>query len=83
MRHLTRVAWLALPVLIGVALGESTVAAMQVAPVAADDYAPPPEPQDRYAMGQHWAARHHPEDADACPEIDTLFQSGCIAATRY
>jgi hypothetical protein len=44
---------------------------------------PPPEPQDRYAMGQSWAAKHHPEDADACPTIDLLFQSGCIAATRY
>ena len=82
MRHLIRAAWFALPVLIGVALGESTVAAMQVAP-RSDAYAPPPEQQDRYAMGQSWAARHHPDDADACPAIDTLFQSGCIAATRY
>jgi hypothetical protein len=71
-----------LPVLIGVALGETTVAAMEVTP-ASNALISPPEPQDRYAMGQSWAAKHHPEDADACPSIDLLFQSGCIAATRY
>ena len=82
MRLYLRIACAALPILVGVGLGETTVAAMQVTPTS-DAYAPPPEQQDRYAMGQSWAARHHPEDADVCPEIDTLFQSGCIAATRY
>jgi hypothetical protein len=77
-----RVACAALPILLGLGLGETTVAAMQGTP-APDAYMPPPEPQDRYAMGQSWAAKHHPEDADACPTIDLLFQSGCIAATRY
>jgi len=82
MRHLVRVAWFALPVLIGVALGETTVAAMQVEPDA-DAYAPPPQPQDRYILGHNWAAKRHLEDASACPAIDALFQSGCITATRY
>jgi hypothetical protein len=82
MRHLVRAAWLALPVLLGVAMGETTVAAMQVEP-ASNDYAPPPEPQDRYSLGHSWAAKHHLGDANACPAIDALFQSGCIAATRY
>lgn len=82
MRKIACLGWFALPVLIGVALGETTVAAMDVTPTA-NAYAPPPEQRDRYAMGQSWAARHHPDDADACPAIDTLFQSGCIAATRY
>ena len=82
MRHLVGMAWLALPVVIGVAMGETTVAAMQVEP-ASNNYAPPPEARDRYSLGQSWAAKHHPEDANDCPAIDTLFQSGCIAATRY
>jgi len=82
MREYLRMAWAALPIVVGGAMGEMTVGAMRVdaAPYA---YAPPPEPQDRYTMGQSWAAKHHPEDADACPSIDLLFQSGCIAATRY
>ena len=82
MRKYLPMAWAALPIMVGVALGETTVGAIQVdaAPYA---YAPPPEPQDRYAMGQSWAEKHHPEDANACPTIDLLFQSGCIAATRY
>jgi len=82
MRTYLRMAWAALPIVMGVAMGETTVDAMQV---GATPYvhAPPPEPQDRYAMGQSWAARHHPEDADACPPVDLLFQSGCIAAMRY
>ena len=82
MRIYLRVACAALPILVGVVLGETTVAAMEVAP-ASDAYAAPPEQQDRYAMGQIWAQKHHSDDADACPTIDTLFQSGCIAATRY
>ncbi len=82
MRIYLRMACAALPVLLGVGLGEATVAAMTVTP-ASDAYIPPPEQQDRYSMGQNWAQKHHPEDADACPSIDTLFQSGCIAATRY
>jgi len=82
MRKYLRMAWAALPIVLGVAMGETTVSAMRV---DADpySYAPPPEPQDRYAIGRTWAARHHPEDPDACPAIDLLFQSGCIAATRY
>lgn len=82
MWYLTRIALLALPVVVGLTLGEATVAALQITPES-DAYAPPPEPQDRYALGQSWAAKHHPEDADACPSIDALFQSGCIQATRY
>jgi len=82
MRIYLRAACAALPVLMGLALGETTVAAMEVTP-ASDAYIPPPQQQDRYAMGRDWAARHHPEDADACPSIDLMFQSGCIAATRY
>jgi len=82
MRIFLRVACAALPVMMGLAMGETTVAAIQVAP-ASDSYLPPPEPSDRYAAGQSWAAKHHPEDANACPAIDLLFQSGCIAATRY
>lgn len=82
MRIYLRAACATLPVLVGLALGETTVAAMQVAP-AADVYAPPPEPPDRYALGRSWAEKHHPEDANACPSVDLLFQSGCIAATRY
>lgn len=81
MRTYLRMAWAALPIVMGVAMGETTVGAMQV-DAALYSYAPP-EPQDRYALGQSWAARHHPEDADACPAVDLLFQSGCIAATRY
>ena len=82
MRIFLRVACAALPVMIGLAMGETTVGAMQV-DAAPYSYAPPPEPQDRYAMGQNWAAKHHLEDANACPAIDLLFQSGCIAAARY
>lgn len=77
-----RMALAASPILLGVAMGETTVGAMRV-DAAPYFYAPPPEPQDRYTMGQGWAAKHHPEDAAACPTIDLLFQSGCIAATRY
>jgi len=82
MWHPVRTAWLALPVLAGLILGETTVAAIRGTP-SSDPYAPPPEQLDRYAMGQSWAAKHHPEDANACPAIDILFQSGCIRATRY
>ena len=82
MRKYLRMAWAALPVVVGLAMGETTVGAMRV-DAAPYVYAPPPEPQDRYAMGQGWAEKHHPEDANACPTIDLLFQSGCIAATRY
>jgi hypothetical protein len=82
MPRYAHMAWFGLPVLAGVALGQSTVAAMQIssAPYAS---VPAEGPQDRYTLGQNWAARHHPEDANACPAIDILFQSGCIAATRY
>lgn len=82
MRIILRAACAALPILVGVMMGEATVAAIRIG-AAPDVYAPLPEPQDRYAMGQSWAAKHHPEDPDACPAIDLLFQSGCIAATRY
>lgn len=82
MRTYLRMACAALPILVGVAMGETTVGAMQV-DATPYSYAPPSEPQDRYAMGQSWAAKHHPEDAGGCPAIDELFQSGCIAATRY
>lgn len=82
MRIYLRVACATLPILVGVALGETTVAAMDVTP-ASDAYIPPPQQQDRYSMGRDWAEHHHPEDADACPSVDLLFQSGCIAATRY
>lgn len=82
MRIYLRAACAVCPVLIGVALGETTVAAMQI-DQPAGVYAPPPQQADRYTLGQNWAAKHHPEDADACPTIDTLFESGCIAATRY
>jgi hypothetical protein len=82
MRIYVRVVCAVLPILVGVALGETTVAAMEVTP-ASDAFIPPPQQQDRYAMGQSWAQKHHPEDADACPAIDQMFQSGCIAATRY
>ena len=82
MRMYLRVVCAVLPVMIGVTLGEATVAAMTVTP-ASDAYIPPPERQDRYALGQSWAHKHRPEDADDCPSVDALFQSGCIAATRY
>jgi hypothetical protein len=49
----------------------------------ADAYVAPPETPDRYPLGRSWAAKHHPENADACSSIDLLFQSGCIAARRY
>ena len=71
-----------LPVVVGVSVGEATVGAMTVAS-AADAYVAPPEARDRYALGRSWAAKHHPENADDCPSIDLLFQSGCIAATLY
>jgi len=82
MRIYLRVACAVLPVVVGVTLGEATVGAMTLAP-ASDAYAAPPEQPDRYAMGHSWAAKHHPGNADDCPSIDILFQSGCIAATRY
>lgn len=82
MRIYLRAACAALPVLMGVALGETTVAAMEITPNP-DAYIQPAQQQDRYSMGRAWAERHHPEDADACPSVDLLFQSGCIAATRY
>ena len=82
MRIYLKVTCAVLPILVGVALGETTVAAMAVTPNS-ETYAPPPEQQDRYAMGQSWAAKHHPEGASACPAIDDLFLSGCVAATHY
>ena len=82
MRVYQRVICFVLPVLVGVALGETTVAAMDVETVPYDAV-PSGDPPDRYALGQNWAARHHPDGPDACPSIDLLFQSGCIAATRY
>jgi len=82
MRLYLRVACAVLPLIVGVTLGEATVAAMTTMPVS-EAYAAPPEAQDRYALGRSWAAKHHPENADDCPSIDLLFQSGCIAATRY
>jgi len=82
MRVYLRVACAVLPVMIGVTLGEATVTAMTVTP-ASDSYVTPPEPQDRYALGRRWATKHHSDDAKDCPSVDVLFQSGCIAATRY
>ena len=82
MRLPLRVACAVLPVVAGISLGQATVGAMAVASPA-DAYVAPPEIPDRYALGRSWAARHHPESADACPSLDLLFQSGCIAATRY
>jgi hypothetical protein len=82
MHYFKGVVLAALPILVGVAMGQTTVAAMQVA-APSYDYAPPAVPQDRYALGQSWAAKHHPEDANACPSVDLMFQNGCIQAMRY
>jgi hypothetical protein len=79
MRIYLHVACAALPILLGLAMGEATVAAMP----ASNAYSPPPALQDRYTMGQSWAAKHRLDDARFCPAIDIPFQSGCIAVTRY
>jgi hypothetical protein len=83
MRRGVRIMAIGLPLaaLLGVALGDTTVAAMQVrrAPITAT---PHDARRSQFDLGQMWAATHHPRDADACPQRNLLFQVGCIARTQ-